>query len=207
MKSMIHQFYLVIVGALLAFARWALEPFLPHLYTLSGTRFAVVTVKSTVLTNRDALPSVINKAFLDGARVRHKRGVVTVTNGDSVASTYRFGTIKSNDLVKQIVIDCGACGAGCQFNVGLYDTTGNGGAVVSVSLFATALDVSAALRAVDITRQSGTITVANMEKRVWELLGLAADPMKEYDVCATILNAAAGATVQAALGIEVVGAD
>jgi hypothetical protein len=167
---------------------------------------AVVNVKDTVITNADLAGSAVtypNKAFLARARPHWMRGVVTSANGDSIASVYRFCRVKSNDLVNKVIIDNASCGAGCTANIGLVDTAANGGAAVSASLFTAALDINAVNRALDVTRQSGTITVANMEKRIWELLGLAADPQKEYDVCAT-LTAAAAAAGAICISVEVV---
>lgn len=165
---------------------------------------AVVTLKSTPITNADATPVVLNKANVDGGRVRHKRGVVTAANGDSIASTYRAFRIKSNDLVRKLVLDNASWGASCTADIGLYKTAADGGAVVDADFFASAVDMNTANRAVDVTRESGVITVANMEKRVWELLALSEDPQIDYDVTLTLVAAAAAAG-SACLSGEVVG--
>lgn len=165
---------------------------------------AVVAVKSTTITNADATPMVVNKANLAGSRARWHRGVVTAANGDSIGSTYRFARIRSNDLVNRVFVDNATWGAACTADVGLYQTAANGGAVVSAALFASAIDMNAVNRGLDVTRESGTITVANMEKRIWELLGLAADPMIDYDVAATLVAAAAAAGA-ACFQVEVLG--
>lgn len=181
-------------------------PQLPFNRAMRRQMGAVVNVKDTVITNADltGLAGMYpNKAFLARGRPHWMRGVCTTANGDSIASTYRFARVKSNDLVNRILIDNASCGAGCTINIGLCDTAANGGAAVSASLFASAVDINTAQRALDVTRQSGTITVANMEKRIWELLGLAADPQKEYDVTGT-LAAAAAAAGAICLSIEVV---
>lgn len=154
---------------------------------------AVVAVKSTPITNSDALPIVLNKANVDGARIRFKSGVVTAANGDSIGSTFRSFRIKSNDLVAAITLDNASFGAACTADIGLYKTAKDGGAVVDADFFASAVDMNVANRALDITRESGVITVANMEKRVWELLGLTTDPQIDYDVTFTLVAAAAAA--------------
>jgi hypothetical protein len=59
-------------------------------------------------------------------------------------------------------------------------------------------------RKLEVTRESGVITVANMEKRVWQLLGLSSDPGIEYDVTGTLVAAAAAAGA-ACVTVEVVG--
>lgn len=171
-----------------------------------GMALGVVAVKSTVITNADASPVVINKAFLARATVRAMRGVAAAANGDSIASTYRFCRIRSNDLVQRVFIDNATWGAACTMDVGLYKTAADGGAVVDADFFASAVDMNTANRALDITRESGVITVANSEKRVWELLGLTADPQIEYDVAGTLVAAAAAAGA-ALVTVEVVGAN
>lgn len=168
----------------------------------------VVAVKATVITNADATPSVINKAFLARSRVHQSRGIVTVTNGDSIASIYRFCRVRSNDMISRLEVFNATCGAGCTGDVGLYDTALNGGAVVSVQYFASAIDLNTAhLSPFDVTMEAaaGPAVVANMEKRIWECLGLAADPQKEYDVAIT-LAAAAAATGAVCVKVELVSA-
>ena len=187
------------------FVAWMLEPFQQNIHEFIGTRFAVVAVKSTPVTNADATPAVLNKANVDGGRVRQKRGVCTAANGDSIASVYRFCRIKSNDLVSKVLLDNATWGAACTMDIGLYQTAANGGAVADADLFASAVDMNTANRALDVTRESGIITVANMEKRVWELLGLSADPQRDYDVAGTLVAAAAAAGA-ACVTVEVVGA-
>lgn len=191
--------FVVLVGLMaLAIAAWFVDP------TVGYMLAAVVAVKSTVIANADATPSVINDAGLARARQLISLGVVTATNGDSIASTYRVARIKSSDRVHRVLLDNATWGAACTADVGLYQTAQNGGAVVDADLFASAVDMNAANRALDVTRESGVITVANMEKRVWELIGLTADPQREYDVALTLV-AAAAATGAGAIRVEVNG--
>lgn len=167
---------------------------------------AVVSVKSTVLTNRDATPNVLNKAFLARGRVHRAQAIVTSVNGDSIASVYRFVSIKSNDLVSRVELINASCGAACTADFGLYRNTVDGGAVVDADFFATAVDLNTAhLAPLDITLEAaaGPSTAANREKRVWEALGLTTDPGVEYDVCAT-LTAAAAAAGAICVAVEVV---
>ncbi len=152
---------------------------------------ATEAIKSTIITNADATPATINTAQLANGRERSMRGVVTATTTKDAGSTYRFFRIKSNDLVKQLLLDNASWGASCTADFGLYKTAADGGAVVDADFFASAVDMNTANRALDITRESGVITVANMEKPVWELLGLSADPQIEYDVAATLVAATA----------------
>lgn len=153
---------------------------------------AVVAVKSAPVTNMDSTPIVLNPANKMRARDLRNVGVCAVANGDSIASIFRFCRIRSSDRVAQVFLDCDAITSAAA-DFGLYQTAQNGGAVVDADFFASAQSIASALRATDITRESGVITVANFEKTVWELLGLSADPMIEYDVAATLTAAAAAA--------------
>jgi hypothetical protein len=166
--------------------------------------FATEAIKSTVITNADATPMVINTAQLANGRERSMRGVVSATTTKDAGSTYRFFRVKSNDLVKQLLLDNASWGASCTADFGLYKTAADGGAVVDADFFASAVDMNTANRALDITRESGVITVANMEKPIWELLGLSADPQIDYDVAATLV-AATAATGSGCLTATVIG--
>jgi hypothetical protein len=80
-------------------------------------------------------------------------------------------------------------------DLGLYRTASDGGAVVSQTLFASAQSIASAITLGTNVRFEQD-DVANVEKRVWELLGLSADPNLEYDVTLTLTAAAtAGGTI------------
>lgn len=157
-----------------------------------GQAGAVVTVKSANETNMDATPPRLVPAYTHNGRVREYTGVCAFNNGDNATSQYRIHRVRSNDRVSRMRLDCDALGAGGAIKVGLYDTTLAGGAAVSDALFA-ASTVFAAAQA-DVNLLTAQPTPANREKRIWELLGLASDPQKEYDVVATVtvVTAAAG---------------
>lgn len=179
----------------------------PESLAFLGAFGVVDAIKSSIITNATATPQVINSARIDGAKIRHKRAVGTlVTAAAEAASTIRFFRVKSNDIVHKLWLDATSFGTGCTAHVGLYRTNDDGGAVADADLFASAVDMAAAQRATDVTRESGVITVANMEKRIWELLGLTQDPQIEYDVVLTLAVAATVAGT-ACLQAEVVGGD
>lgn len=164
---------------------------------------AVVNTKSTVISNGDATPTVITTAQLGDGRMRQKRGVIAAVSGDSIASVYRLFRVKSNDIMAQLLLSCDAITT-CAGDIGLYKTAAAGGAVVDADFFASAQSLATALSNSDITRESGVVTIANMEKPIWEALALTADPQIEYDVAVT-LTAAAGSAGGIALIGTVVG--
>lgn len=159
---------------------------------------AVVAVKSTVITNADAVPVVFNSAILDKGSDHNSIAIANIANGDSIGSTYRMFRVRSGDRVQDLVLRTQAITTAAA-DIGLYDTAANGGAVVSSAFWAAAQTLAAANNFIDVRFQSGANggLLTNAEKRIWEALGLAADPRKEYDVVLTLTAAAtaAGAAV------------
>lgn len=159
---------------------------------------AVVTTKSTALQTADAAPPTPNQVplRLANGRLRESVGVVAVANGDSIASQLRLARVNSSDRIAALLLSCTAITSAAA-DIGVYDIpTINGGAVVDVDLFATAQSLASALANTDVLRESTTITVADLEKPLWQLLGLSSDPYKQFDIVATLTAAAtAGGTV------------
>jgi hypothetical protein len=162
---------------------------------------AVVDVKSPLITNRDANPRVSNAATFQGGRVRSACAVVTVTNSDSIASIFRLCTVPSNARIRSVRLYCGAITSAAA-DIGLYQTTANGGAVVAVGAYATAQTIATA-NALGIECAFEARTIDKAAQRVWQDAGLAADTTREYDICAT-LTAAATATGFLVVDVEYV---
>ena len=151
----------------------------------------VVTVKSTTITNRDAVPPVINDGRLERGSLRSAHGQLTATNGDSATSQYKLASLPSSAQVRQVLLSCANLGASSSVNVGVYRNTKDGGAAVSASLFASAQATSAALSMSDITSQSGNYTLDKQEQPLWQAAGLTADPGGTLDIVAAVAVAIA----------------
>jgi len=152
---------------------------------------AVVTVKSTQITNRDATPSVLNNGRTARGEVKHARGVVAIANGDSATSKYLACSIPSNAVVIAVRLSSPDIGTTTAADVGLYQTTANGGAVVDADFFGSAVSLSGgAINKSDVTHEAAVYTIANAEKPVWEALALTADSLRDYDVALTLTGAA-----------------
>ncbi|GAB2493947.1 hypothetical protein [Arenimonas alkanexedens] len=152
---------------------------------------AVENVKSAAITTADAAPPLPNQVpmRLANARVRESIGRAAIPASASIGSIARVLRIKSSDRVGALLLSCTAL-TGAAADVGLYDIpTVNAGAVVDVDLFASAQSIATALANTDVLRESGTITVARLEEPVWQLLGLTADPGKQYDIALTFTAA------------------
>jgi hypothetical protein len=85
-------------------------------------------------------------------------------------------------------------------DLGLYRAAADGGALVSAALFASAQSVASA-NAAGISARFEADDVANVEKRIWELLGLTADPNLEYDVALTLTAALSASGTLALQGV------
>lgn len=145
----------------------------------------VVDTQSTAITNANATqPRVINPSYLAGGSLRMSIGYVEVAAADSDASTYRFVRLPSNAVIFRLEILNDAIAGGTSYDAGLYKTAAAGGAAVDADVFATAIDMSVA-RTLPQDAMFEVLDIANVEKRLWELAGLTADPMCEYDVVLT----------------------
>lgn len=152
---------------------------------------AVVALKATPLSNSDSVPRVPNTSFFQNGAIKEDIGASSVADGDSIGSTFRLARISSSVRVSQLLLSCGAVTAAAA-DIGLYRTAADGGAVVDADFFASAQSIASALTHTDVTYESGVVALANRGKRIWEQLGLTADPFLDYDVALTLTAAASG---------------
>jgi expansin (peptidoglycan-binding protein) len=151
---------------------------------------AVVTVKSKAITNRDASPRVINDSAYVDAQIRQFIGAATITNTDSVGSKFILGQIPSNALIHSLLLNAPDIGTTTAADIGLYRVTAEGGAVVDADFFKAAQALNAGPYSDIEVANANIVTLANSEKRVYELLGLTLDPNIKYDVVLTLTGAA-----------------
>jgi hypothetical protein len=144
----------------------------------------------SLLTNSYATPLVANVAGADSANtlIWSAYCAIPAVATDLAGSIYRFGRVKSSDVIHGISFASTALTAGA-LSLGLY--TPNTGAVVSVALFATSVNCASAVVVTEERYTNLALTTAG--KRVWELLGLSSDPVLVYEVAATSTTAATAA--------------
>jgi hypothetical protein len=148
---------------------------------------ATETVKSTFITNRDAVPSVKTASKISGGVLREWVATVEAGAGDT-SSKYIMGSLPSNARISRIELFSDDVGASGAVDIGIYQTTANGGAVVDQDCFASAVDVNtAALNGSNLTYEAAlsTAQIDDIEKMLWEQLNLSADPQRDYDVVIT----------------------
>jgi hypothetical protein len=154
---------------------------------------AVVAVKSTLITNADATPAVLNSPRVDGGFERIEVATAAITSGDNTASTYRMFRVPSNAVMTDLRIYSPDIGTTTISDIGLYRTAKDG-AVVDADFFASALSLKdGALNGTDVLHESAVFSIANSGKELWSALGLTSDPSVFYDVAFT-LTADADAT-------------
>jgi hypothetical protein len=146
---------------------------------------AVANTKSTTVTNLDSTPMKQNRLDLMGGKRRGFRGIVEVAAADDNASVYRVARVHSSWTLTHLWIYNDAIASGSAFDLGLYETLLNGGAAVDVDLFATDLSMTAARTTSPIDALFEALNIDQAEKRIWEQLGLSADPNKYYDLAFT----------------------
>lgn len=152
---------------------------------------AVVNVKSTVITNADASIQTLNKKGLDNGIVKIARGTVETTNGDDIASKYRFCRLPSRARIVSIQLWSDDIGTTTIADFGLYRTAADGGAVVDADCFASAVSLKdGAVAGTMIHHESAVYGVEDVEMQLWEIAAATSDPNIMYDVTATLTAAA-----------------
>lgn len=156
---------------------------------------AVVNVKAGAITNRDATPVVLSNDAIARGIVKAATGIVACTSGDSIASTYRFCSIPSNARPTSLLVSCDALGGTTAGTIDIYDTTLNGAAIIATTgtkCLNGGISLVAALVGSEAfgggTAAAGYIP-GNCEKFLWQVLGIATDPNKFYDVVLTLTAA------------------
>lgn len=150
---------------------------------------AVVNIKSTVVSNADATPVILNNPFVAYGGDYNETGVCAAGATDSAASVYRYFRIPSGARIQDVQVMNDANTSGTSYKCGVLFVAGDGGGVVvaaSDQIFFSAVTMAAA-RSIWTSLYFPSILaggglVANTSLRIWELLGLAADPFKIYDL-------------------------
>lgn len=150
---------------------------------------ASVDVLSQQITNRDATPRVLDDSRESKGMLMEAIGTLEATAADTSDSTYRFFSLPSNCRVSEILMSCDDLGTAGAVDVGIYQTTENGSAVVDADFFASAQVTTTALTNSDITHESAVYGIEDAEKPLWEALGLSEDSRRDYDVVATVTTA------------------
>jgi len=150
-------------------------------------------VDTTIISNRAATPRVANDPWSDAKIKSTGAGSLEVSTAEDAADELRFVRVRSNAVIKQVLLSCDAVAVGGAMDVGVYQTDDNGGAVVDADHFASATVVTSVLVDSNIAHESGVYGIEDKNKPLWEALGLSADPQVWYDIVGTITTDMGGA--------------
>lgn len=161
---------------------------------------AVVTTKSAAITALDAIPAAPQNARRIGGPLQSAAATVEIANGDSIASIYPLIRVPSGICPRSLVLYCDAITSAAA-DFGVYKTAADGGAVVVAAAFASAVSLASAITTGTNITFEADATDANandmglqdIDKPLWQILGLTVDPYLEYDICATLTAAATAA--------------
>ena len=156
---------------------------------------AVELVKSAGITSQDAKLSV--NSYIQQGGLRRDVGIGAVPAAASIASIVRLVRVQSNACISSLSLFTTAI-TGAAGDVGLYRTASDGGAVVDADFFIAAQTLAAASPGINVIG-GNVLSPANREKRIWEALGLTADPVTYYDVAVTFT---AAGTPAGTVGLE-----
>lgn len=170
---------------------------------------AVVNTLSQIITNYDASPRVLTSGFLAGANDTVGVGTVAAAATDSIGSTYRFAFISSGVRIEDIQMMNDATTAGI-WQLGVYDNdqqpcvTTTGGVVTTAApsvvpvananlIFGAGISTAAQnpnwKSVYSPAVLAGGFAATNVQKRVWELLGLDLDPEYVFHIVLTATTA------------------
>jgi hypothetical protein len=110
-----------------------------------------------------------------------------VTAALSITSIIRLVQVPSNAVVVRVDAQFGAQGAG-KFDLGLYRTNDDGGAVVDADFFSSAIDAASAVALADVQTESTVNTIAKQNQPLWQAAGMTTDPKKDIDVALTVVT-------------------
>lgn len=146
----------------------------------------MATTKSTSVTNYDATPQKMNDKHTFRSRRKVIREVIEVAAADDDGHIYAIAPVHSTDVIEDIMVMNDAIADGTDYDIGLYDTTANGAAVVDANAYADAVSMaSARVARTSLGFEGGGRDIANAKNRVWQDAGASADTAKDYVLALT----------------------
>lgn len=188
-KSALVLLALVGVAVLCAGLVHAIDPVAAKT-SLAGDVLAMAVVAKYGTGSRDPSSLLAIAGIFAAAEARTIVSQIAITNGDSIASTFRIGELPADAIIDpDSAYDFEAVAGVTDLDVGFRYP--NGGAVIDADNLVDGDDVSSA--GSQTLKGHATLTTANGHKRAWELAGLTSNPGGNLEIYAT-LNAASTAT-------------
>lgn len=158
---------------------------------------AVNNRSSAAITARDATPPTMSDPYTNQL-AKSAIGMIEAVNGDSIGSIYRICQIPSSAYVRDVLLSSDDIGTTTIADIGVYyNTATSSGAVIDADFFGSAVSLKdGALSRSNVTHESGAYDIDDLEKPLWQALGLSSDPNCMLDIAATLTAAAdAGGTI------------
>lgn len=153
----------------------------------------MATVNSTWITNAVATPKVATNANQSVGQLFSAKSVATVSATQTSGDVIRMVRVPSNARIDIVLLTTGDATTAGAIDIGVYQTADNGGAVVDADLFASALALTGGpFTNSNQTWESGQYTYAASCLPLWQVIGLTADPCREYDVACTVTTTGNG---------------
>ena len=167
----------------------------------------MATLKSTLITNRDATPKVFTDAFISGGQLSQSYGFIYTGASDAAGTNYKMVSVPSDARLSSLGFINTTLGNSSKVDVtAWYPTTiqSGGGNFLAQSLAGTIISSSAFVAGMlgDTTNNTmlELITVATtlnypqyQEMPLWQFLGLATDPGLSIDLGLSVRVAVATA--------------
>ena len=150
---------------------------------------AVVNTTTASIASADAAGSKFAKS---GEPEIVKVGTVEVASGDSIGSTLRLIRVPSNMRITALELSSDAITSAAA-DIGVYDISANGSAVVDVDQFGSAVSLATAQDKTNVLQEAAATDIAKCGQPLWQRLGLSSDPGKSYDIVLTLTAAATAA--------------
>lgn len=155
-------------------------------------------VKSTNVTNQFATPAVRNPSHREGGVLKESCSNVVVAADESASNDLIAVRVPSNARVSQVLLSHADASTGGNIDVGVWQEVATAPGTfeaVDDDLFASAYALTdGPVWNYDITNESAEYTAAEQEKPLWEVLGLSADPKKDYFIGSDITTVFNGAS-------------
>lgn len=160
--------------------------------------------KSTMITDLEA--GLLHGADKFGGALQRIAANSAKAAGESSADIYPVLRLHTSWVINSLVLITQAWGTSGVVEIGCYDTTDNGGAVIVAAAFGSAIDVSAALAKIDLLMEAATQTPDKVNTKLRDILGMSATAADKWvDVCLTATNIGASQAAKFALIATVVG--
>ncbi|CAB4200293.1 hypothetical protein UFOVP1356_33 [uncultured Caudovirales phage] len=173
---------------------------------------AIVNTKSTAVTNRDAVPSVINDGRIEKGGLRSTVGSVAVGAADSATSYFPLASVPTTAMVRRVFLTAVTGMTTLAGDIGVFKTTANSAGVTtgvvantsSGSIFAAAASMATVQNQADVTNTGVTYPTDKREQPLWQAIGLAADPGGYFDIGIKVTTANTGAAGRVGLEVQYV---